>query len=206
MQVVGASGPIQGRNGSAESGFYIRKHNDPALGSGQIGTQSEVWNVRYRYAEVLLIAAEAAFELGQPEVAVTYINPVRARAGLTIPLTAGDITFDRIVHERKVELAFENHQLWDYKRWRIAHLVWNGSNADLTTEPGKATAPSTRVFALYPYKIYNPGAPNHDKWVFRRVNLNNVTESHNFRLGNYYSRINDGIINNNPLIVRNPNQ
>ncbi len=206
VQVVGASGPIQGRNGSAESGFYIRKHNDPALGSGQIGTQSEVWNVRYRYAEVLLIATEAAFELGQLDLAATYINQVRARAGLTIPLTAADITFDRIVHERRVELAFENHQLWDYKRWRIAHLVWNGTNSDLTTEPGKAIAPSTRVFALYPYKIYNPGTPNHGKWVFRRVNLNNVTESHNFRLGNYYSRISDNIINNNPLITRNPNQ
>ncbi|WP_115375535.1 RagB/SusD family nutrient uptake outer membrane protein [Adhaeribacter pallidiroseus] len=206
VQVVGASGPIQGRNGSAESGFYIRKHNDPALGSGQIGTQSEVWNVRYRYAEVLLNAAEAAFELNQPDVAVTYMNQVRARAGLNIPLTSTDITFDRIVHERKVELAFENHELWDYKRWRIAHLVWNGSNTDLTTDPSKATAPSTRVFALYPYKIYNPGTANHNKWVFRRVNLNNVTESHNFRLGNYYSRISDGIISNNPLIIRNPNQ
>ncbi len=206
VQVVGRSGPIDSYDGSAQTGFYMRKYNDPVVGSGQIGTQSDVWNVRYRYAEVLLNAAEAAFELGQNDVAATYMNQVRARAGLTTPLTGADITFDRIVHERKVELAFENHLLWDYKRWRIAHLVWDGSNSDLTTQPGKATEPSTRVFGLWPYKVYNPGGPNHDKWVFRKVIPSRVTQSHVFRLGNYYSQINNTVLNNNPLIVRNPNQ
>ncbi|RYF68169.1 MAG: RagB/SusD family nutrient uptake outer membrane protein [Cytophagaceae bacterium] len=206
VQVVGLSGPIEGYDGSAQGGFYMRKYNDPAVGSGQIGTQSEVWQVRYRYAEVLLTAAEAAFELGNNALAASYMKPVRDRAGLVIPLTAGDITFDRIVHERKVELAFENHELWDYKRWRIAHIVWDGSTSDLTTQPGKATEPSTRVFSLWPYKVYNPGGANNNKWVYRKVLSGRVTQSHIFRLGNYYSRISDGIVNNNPLIVRNPNQ
>ena len=206
VQVVGLSGPIEGYDGSAQGGFYMRKYNDPVTGSGQIGTQSEVWTVRYRYAEVLLNAAEAAFELGQNGVAATYMKQIRDRAGLTVPLTAGEITFDRIVHERKVELAFENHLLWDMKRWRIAHLTWDGSNSDLTTQPGKATEPSTRVYSLWPYKVYNPGAANHNKWAFRKVLSGRVTQSHIFRLGNYYSRISDGIINNNPTIVRNPNQ
>lgn len=206
VQVVGLSGPIEGYDGSAQGGFYMRKYNDPVTGSGQIGTQSEVWNVRYRYAEVLLNAAEAAFELGQNAVAAGYMNLVRSRAGLTVPLTAGEITFDRIVHERKVELSFENHLLWDMKRWRIAHIAWDGSNSDLTTQPGKATEPSTRVYSLWPYKVYNPGGENHNKWAFRKVLSGRVTQSHAFRLGNYYSRISDGIINNNPTIVRNPNQ
>lgn len=206
VQAVGLSGPIEGYDGSAQSGFYLRKYNDPVVGSGQIGTQSEVWNVRYRYAEVLLNAAEAAFELGQTALAATFMKPVRDRAGLTTPLTAADVTFDRIVHERKVELAFENHELWDYKRWRIAHIVWDGSNSDLTAQPGKATEPSTRVYSLWPYKIYNPGGANDGKWVFRKVLSSRVTQSHIFRLGNYYSRISDAIINNNPLVTRNPNQ
>lgn len=206
VQVVGLSGPIEGYDGSAQGGFYMRKYNDPVPGSGQIGTQSEVWNVRYRYAEVLLNAAEAAFELGQNAVAAGYMKQVRDRAGLTKALTPAEINFDRIVHERKVELAFENHLLWDMKRWRIAHVTWDGSNADLTTQPGKATEPSTRVFSLWPYKVYAPGTPNHNKWVFRKVLSGRVTQSHQFRLGNYYSRISDGIINNNPTITRNPNQ
>ena len=206
VQVVGLSGPIEGYDGSAQGGFYMRKYNDPVTGSGQIGTQSEVWNVRYRYAEVLLNAAEAAFELGQSAVAAGYLKQVRDRAGLIQPLTPAEVTFDRIVHERKVELAYENHLLWDMKRWRIAHLVWDGSNSDLTTLPGKATEPSTRVYSLWPYKVYNPGGANHNKWVFRKVLSGRVTQSHIFRLGNYYSRITDAIINNNPTILRNPNQ
>lgn len=206
VQAVGLSGPIEGYDGSAQSGFYMRKYNDPVPGSGQIGTQSEVWNVRYRYAEVLLNAAEAAFELGQTALAATLMNQVRNRAGLIVPLTAAQITFDRIVHERKVELSFENHLLWDMKRWRLAHIVWDGSSSDLTTQPGKATEPSTRVYSLWPYKVYNPGGANNGKWVFQKVLSSRVTQSHLFRLGNYYSRISDAIINNNPLITRNPNQ
>ncbi|QKZ13620.1 RagB/SusD family nutrient uptake outer membrane protein [Spirosoma sp. KUDC1026] len=206
VAVVGLDGPVDGLEFTAQSGFYVRKYMDPAVGSAQIGTQSEVWWVRYRYAEVLLNAAEAAFELGQKSVAADFMNQVRARAGLTKPLTANDITFDRIVHERKVELAFEGHELWDYKRWRLAHVVWNGVSADLTKNPGKADEPSTRVFGLWPYKVYNPGQPNDGKWVFQQVLPSRVTNAHRFRLGNYYSFISDEIRTNNPQIVRNPNQ
>ena len=92
------------------------------------------------------------------------------------------------------------------KRWRLAHVVWDGSNSDLTTQPGKATEPSTRVYSLWPYKVYSPGSPNHNKWAFRKILSGRVTQSHMFRLGNYYSRISDAIVNNNPLITRNPNQ
>ena len=127
VQVVGSDGTVNGLEARSQSGFYIRKYLDPTIGSGRRGRGSDVAFIRYRYAEVLLNAAEAAFELGQTDVAAGYINQVRARAGLTVPLTAGDITFDRIVHERRVELAFEGHILFDYKRWRIAHIVWDGA-------------------------------------------------------------------------------
>ena len=109
MQVVGKDGPINGLELRSQSGFYIRKWLDPTVGSGRRGRGSDVPFIRYRYAEVLLNAAEAAFELGQSTDAATYMNKVRARAGLTIPLTTAEITFDRVVHERKVELAFEGH-------------------------------------------------------------------------------------------------
>jgi len=209
-QVVGFSGPIDGLEFTAQTGFYLRKYLDPAAGSGQIGTRSEVWWIRYRYAEVLLNAAEAAFELGQPEVAAGYMNQVRVRAGLTEPLTAADITFDRIVNERRVELAFEGHQLFDMKRWRLAHVVWNGNRmtvSDLTTNIGKADKTSTMPFGLWPYKyLADPNNPSNTDWVFRIVLPNPVTTPDRFRLGNYYSQIGEDVINNNPLIVRQPNQ
>ncbi|HEU0226813.1 MAG TPA: RagB/SusD family nutrient uptake outer membrane protein, partial [Arachidicoccus soli] len=72
-QVVGFSGPIDGLEFSAQTGFYVRKFMDPATGSGQIGTQSEVWWVRYRYAEVLLNIAEDEFELGNNDSAAMYL-------------------------------------------------------------------------------------------------------------------------------------
>src|SRR5690606_21857981 len=142
VQVVGFDGPINAKEFTAQSGFYLRKYLDPSPGAGSRGTNSEVPFIRYRYAEVLLNAAEASFELGDLASAATYMNEVRARAGLTTPLMAADITFDRIVHERRVELAFEGHILFDKKRWRIAHQVWDGnamSVSNLTSNIGSAT-------------------------------------------------------------------
>ncbi len=203
-QVVGKNGPIDQLEKAAQTGYYVRKYMDPAIGSGQRGVGSAVWWIRYRYAEVLLNAAEAAFELGQPGVAADYMNQVRRRAGFTIDLAAGDVTFDRIVHERKVELAFEGHQLWDMKRWRLAHKVWNGQNAGLTNTPGKADSPSTKPYGLWPYKVYNPGSPNDGKWIFKVVLPGRATGVENFRLQNYYSQINSDILSRNPKLVQNP--
>ncbi|HTE08544.1 MAG TPA: RagB/SusD family nutrient uptake outer membrane protein [Flavitalea sp.] len=209
VQVVGADGPVSGLEYRTQSGFYIRKYLDPTVGSGRRGRGSDIAFIRYRYAEVLLNAAEAAFELGQTQVAADYMNLVRARAGLTVPLTTGDITFDRIVHERRVELAFEGHKLFDLKRWRIAHIVWDGSAtsaSDLVANIGKATQKSTQPWGLWPYKVYNPGDPNNGKWVFRETLPAGVTGSNRFQSGNYYSQIRDDIRAANPLIVRQPNQ
>lgn len=209
VQIVGKDGPIDGKEFATQTGFLVRKFMDPVTGSGQLGTQSEVWWVRYRYAEVLLNAAEAAFELSQPDVAAGYMNEVRARAGLTTPLTAADITFDRIVHERRVELAFEGHELFDNKRWRLAHKVWNGesiSAADVLANIGKADKVNTMIYGLYPYKVYNPGSANNGKWIYRVVKPSAVTVGHRFNLGNYYSAISADTLSNNPKLVKNPNQ
>ncbi len=209
VQVVGKDGPVNGLEFRAQSGFYIRKWLDPTIGSGRRGRGSDVAFIRYRFAEVLLNAAEAAFELGQTDVAAGYMNQVRSRAGLTVPLTAADITFDRIVHERRIELAFEGHVLFDKKRWRIAHIVWDGVGltlTDLTSNIGKATKRSTQPWGLWPYKVYNPGNANDGKWIFREVLPAVVTGSNRFQLGNYYSAIDDNTRASNPKIVRQPNQ
>ena len=205
-QVVGIDGPINGLEFSAQTGFYCRKYLDPATGSGQRGLKSEIWWIRYRLAEVYLNAAEAAFELGKVSIAAEYINVVRRRAGFTIDLSESDMSFDRIVHERKVELAFEGHLLWDMKRWRLAHKVWNGETVPLTNKPWKADEVSNRVYGLWPYKYYNPGDENDGKYLFKRVLPNEVTGCDYFRLGNYYSNISDDVLSKNPLLVKNPNQ
>jgi len=56
------------------------------------------------------------------------------------------------------------------KRWRLAHKVWNGEAVDLSDCPWKADQVNTRPFGLWPYKFYDPGNPNHGKWVFEKKN------------------------------------
>jgi hypothetical protein len=210
VQVVGKDGPIDGLQYHTQTGFYIRKWLDPTIGSGRRGRQSDLAFVRYRYSEVLLNAAEASAELSDYGTASGYINQVRARAGLTTPLVlSGANYFDRIVHERRVELCFEGLNLFDYKRWRIAHIVWDGVKetlADLTTNLSSATHRNTQPWGLWPYKVYNPGSPTDGKWIFRETLPAKVTGTNRFQLGNYYSQISDAILGNNPKLVRQPNQ
>lgn len=95
-----------------------------------------------RYAEVLLNYAEAMNEafgpeadgLGNGKTALWAINQVRTRAqypnlpeyqgqtGGMPPIPAGlgkDVMREKIRHERRIELAFEEHRFWDVRRWMI---------------------------------------------------------------------------------------
>ncbi|WP_421897530.1 RagB/SusD family nutrient uptake outer membrane protein [Marinoscillum sp.] len=92
-----------------------------------------------RYAEVLLIAAEAAVELGNNGAAVEYINRVRARARNAAgaghskyppsPVPAditGAVTIQDVMEERRLELAFEGVRWYDIVRRKIGN-VFSGS-------------------------------------------------------------------------------
>lgn len=72
-----------------------------------------------RYADVLLLAAEAHHFNGDDTQALVYINQVRARAKMA-PIAAGADVFAAIVHERELELAFEGSRFWDLVRWDMA--------------------------------------------------------------------------------------
>lgn len=77
-----------------------------------------------RYADVLLMAAEAANESGSTAEAVTYVNLVRSRAGLgNTPASSQTAVRDAIKHERRVELAMEEHRFYDLVRWGDAEAV-----------------------------------------------------------------------------------
>jgi len=87
-----------------------------------------------RYAEILLIYAEAKIELGETDASVLdAMNQVRARAyGTSVDdvvnypavTTTSQSELRRIVRrERKVELANEGFRLFDIRRWEIADIV-----------------------------------------------------------------------------------
>ena len=71
-----------------------------------------------RYADVLLIAAEAANELGNTALALQYLNQVHQRANPDEEITETDGTAlrERIYEERRAELAFENERFFDLVR------------------------------------------------------------------------------------------
>jgi starch-binding outer membrane protein, SusD/RagB family len=77
-----------------------------------------------RYADVLLMQAEAANELSTPGIAVNNLNRIRRRAGLTdINPSAGQALRDAIWQERRFELAMEHDRFFDIVRQGRADVV-----------------------------------------------------------------------------------
>src|SRR5690606_14615311 len=80
-------------------------------------------NWRYiRYADVLLMYAEAINETGGPDQAYQYVDRVRERVGLAklsdvMPDLAQDQFQEQLKHERLLELSGEGHRWNDLARW-----------------------------------------------------------------------------------------
>ncbi|MFT3824358.1 MAG: RagB/SusD family nutrient uptake outer membrane protein [Chitinophagaceae bacterium] len=108
------------------TGYYLKKMLDPANTTFVTYGSTQDW-IEMRYAEILLIHAEAEAKLNNIGASQQSINAVRTRAGLpnTLASTAAQL-MEAVEHERKVELAFEGQRYWDLRRWRKAHTVLNG--------------------------------------------------------------------------------
>lgn len=117
---------------ATSTGYYLRKYYDPThLSSLNSGLNLML----IRYADVLLMYAEAKNELGQFDVNVwnQTIGALRERAGFT---DAAALNFDSslsqedlttvVRNERRVELAMEGLRIFDIRRWKTAEDVLNG--------------------------------------------------------------------------------
>jgi len=211
IPITGVEGPHKDSYYVSHSGFLLRKYVDTTPGSEAIGA-STVPYIIFRYGEVLLNAAEAAFYLNQNgistyrekstrDIALQCINKIRTRAGgSSFAITSSELTLDEIRNERRVELAFEDHRYNDLKRWRIADEVWNYDRNN----------PNAVMYGLWPYKIYAPDDPANNKWLYRKVKIQHRgSESDkgqpiNFNLTMYYSTY--PITAGNPYIEKNPHQ
>lgn len=120
--------------GKAESpsvnNLGVRKYINLSVDDGNAGlTGSEQSLVKIRFADVLLMYAEAMTEIGggttTDPTALKALNDVRARPGINMPGKAV-LTRDLVRNERRVELAFEGLRYYDIKRWKIAKTVMNG--------------------------------------------------------------------------------
>ncbi len=101
----------------SNTGYNVRKFLVPKSISPEYNTSPANFVV-YRYARVLLMQTEALNEMGNPSQAVGPLNIVRKRAGLSaIPSTTSQSDLrEIIIHEYRMELAFEGHRWFDMIR------------------------------------------------------------------------------------------
>ena len=114
---------------ATRTGYYLKKYIDPDV--DLLLNQSSVHSwILIRLSEIYLNYAEAMNEAYGPDDPHGYgmtareaLNAVRTRTAVGMPaiMDGGqDELRERIRHERRIELAFEDHRFWDVRRWMIA--------------------------------------------------------------------------------------
>lgn len=128
QELIAAGGTIDLENGTHDYEGYMRmKYATRTSETNTSGSATPELNYAtnwrlIRWADVLLLAAEAYNEDGKPNLGVIEINKVRNRAGLTLldlNISQADLRA-AIITERQLELAFEGSRFWDLVRWDLA--------------------------------------------------------------------------------------
>lgn len=158
------------KKNTSKTGYYLKKFLSDNLNLDQNASNQRSWVV-FRYSDILLCYAEAMNEAYGPDNNNGYtlsarqaVNAVRGRLGVKMaPVVAAsqDEMRDRIKHERRIELAFEDHRYWDLLRWKDAETALNKplmgiravKNIENTFTYSKFIV-ETRVFK--PYMYYFP--------------------------------------------------
>lgn len=142
---------LDGRNANRP---HISKYTAMAGDLPQANTSGRDSESNYqlmRYAEVLLIAAEAAVELGRTAEADEWINMIRARArngnGSAVPANISGATVADVLEERRLELAFEHKRWYDIVRRRLGGEVF-GPNGFETEFQGTQNFDPARDYLL----------------------------------------------------------
>ncbi|WP_332369797.1 RagB/SusD family nutrient uptake outer membrane protein [Spirosoma telluris] len=110
-----------------------------------------------RYADVLLMYAEALIEQNQTTLALPYLNQVRKRAGLAdrIDLSQSDARL-AIEQERRIELAFEGHRWFDLLRTGRALTLMRATGKTLSERDLLFPIPQQQI-DINPLLKQNPG-------------------------------------------------
>ena len=114
-------------NASLETDFAVRKYTYDDLTTVERGLDVIV----LRYADVLLMLAEAENEVNGPTVAAyAAFNAVRNRVNMpdVVPSLSKDDFRQEVIHERRVELGFEGQRWFDLVTLGIAAEKINGIN------------------------------------------------------------------------------
>ena len=139
-----------------------------------------------RLADLYLGLAEAAVETNDLDVAKTYLNKVRTRAGIpdvetswagVASLSQGKLR-DIVRQERMVEFYLENQNFWDMRRWLLAGQYFNVQAQGMNTEANNVSDFSRLTTIIFERKFQTPM--------------------------NYLLPLPTADLNNNPNLVNNP--
>ncbi|MBE9585814.1 RagB/SusD family nutrient uptake outer membrane protein [Mucilaginibacter sp. JRF] len=166
------------------TGYYMRKFMALYETQSNYASSPEDWMI-FRYADILLMYAEAANEVMPAPDASIYaaVQQVRQRAGLDpyqLPAGLTQQQMREVIHqERRVELAFEENRFFDIRRWKIAETVMNQPIQGVTinnTSAGfiyayapvltpKFTAPAMYLYPIpYNETLKNPNLKQNPGW------------------------------------------
>lgn len=114
-------------------GYVWRKYID----STQYSWETKTGYISLRYADILLIYAEAKTELNEIDATVTgAVNLVRTRAGQPNVVGASQALLRQVIRrERVVEFAAEGLRLFDLRRWNIYEKAVSGPVVGVSLNP-----------------------------------------------------------------------
>jgi hypothetical protein len=159
---VSATGNIGG------VGYVWRKYVD----STQYSWETKTGYILMRYADILLMYAEAKTELGEVDATVTKaINDVRARAGQPAITSTSQAELRQLIRrERVAEFAGEGLRLFDLRRWGIYEKANSFPVVGASLDPAMPAA--TPMFD-------NDDVPNYTSSVAQRIRFRNQTRNNN---------------------------
>ncbi|GAB6011426.1 RagB/SusD family nutrient uptake outer membrane protein [Viscerimonas tarda] len=140
----------------SRTGYYLGKFVDESqVIDNNITYASKQNYIIWRFTEVLLDYAEIDFKQKRPDDALEKINRIRKRVHMH-ELT--NISWEAIMNERKVELAFEETTYWDLLRYNIAEEKMSGATNPLKVmkivkEEGKPTVYTISNMNRYPSRV-----------------------------------------------------
>jgi starch-binding outer membrane protein, SusD/RagB family len=162
-----------GNTNSTPTGYYARKYiPESVLNANHTGSSYRNW-IFIRYAEILLNYAEAMNEDAGPSTAVyNALNSIRNRAGITgnvstrTDLTSSKANMRNFIHkERTVELAFEEHRVWDLRRWNVATQALSRDIYGVTVNSDGTVSRKVAQKRIFLDLMYLYPIPESEEWV-----------------------------------------
>jgi hypothetical protein len=184
----GLQGGARGQD-PTHTGYVIRKYNDPSSDVNLRKLRNNAVWIHFRLAEFYLNYAEALNEYnpGDPDI-IKYLNLIRERAGIpqygtgtnALPIPANQEEMRNLIRaERRVELAFEMHRIFDVRRWKIAPTTDGGPMWGMNMNAGTSWA---------------------DPAFYERT----IFETRTFEKKHYFWPIAQSTLDRNKALVQNP--